>query len=161
MILGDALLVMNSLAEKENLRGKVQMVYVDPPYGIRFGSNWQVSTRKREVSDGKDVDVTRQPEQIKAFRDTWQLGINSYLSYLRDRLTVARELLTDSGSCFVQIGDENQHRVRALMDEVFGDANFVSLITFTTTTTTTGRYIPATASYILWFTKDIDQLKFR
>jgi adenine-specific DNA-methyltransferase len=161
LILGDALLVMNSLAEKENLRGRVQMIYIDPPYGIRFGSNWQVSTRKREVSDGKDVDVTRQPEQIKAFRDTWELGIHSYLAYLRDRLTVARELLTDSGSCFVQIGDENVHRVRALMDEVFGDENFVSLITFTTTTTTTGEYLPGTASYIIWYGKDVQQLKFR
>ena len=121
---------MNSLAEKENLRGKVQMIYIDPPYGIKFGSNWQVSTRKRDVSDGKDVDVTRQPEQIKAFRDTWELGIHSYLAYLRDRLTVARELLTESGSCFVQIGDENVHLVRSLLDEVFGSENFVSLITF-------------------------------
>ncbi|MGD9749449.1 MAG: site-specific DNA-methyltransferase [Acidimicrobiia bacterium] len=161
LILGDALLVMNSLAEKENLSGKVQMVYIDPPYGIRFGSNWQVSTRKREVSDGKDVDVTRQPEQIKAFRDTWELGIHSYLAYLRDRLTVARELLTEAGSCFVQIGDENQHRVRALMDEVFGEENFVSLITFTTTTTTTGEFLPGTASYVIWYGKDVSQLKFR
>jgi adenine-specific DNA-methyltransferase len=161
LILGDALLVMNSLAEKEKLRGKVQMIYVDPPYGIRFGSNWQVSTRKREVADGKDTDVTRQPEQIKAFRDTWELGIHSYLSYLRDRLTVARELLTESGSCFVQIGDENVHRVRSLMDEIFGDENFVSLITFTTTTTTTGRYLPGTASYLLWYSKDADEVRFR
>jgi adenine-specific DNA-methyltransferase len=161
LILGDALLVMNSLAEKENLRGKVQTVYIDPPYGIRFGSNWQVSTRKREVSDGRDVDATRQPEQIKAFRDTWELGIHSYLAYLRDRLTVARELLTESGSCFVQIGDENQHRVRALMDEVFGDENFVSVITFTTTTTTTGEYLPGTASYVIWYGKEASRLKFR
>lgn len=161
LILGDALLVMNSLAEKENLRGKVQMIYMDPPYGIKFGSNWQVSTRKRDVSDGKDVDVTRQPEQIKAFRDTWERGIHSYLGYLRDRLTVARELLTDSGSCFVQIGDENVHRVRSLMDEVFGDENFVSLITFTTTTTTTGGYLPGTASYIVWYAKNAERLKFR
>jgi adenine-specific DNA-methyltransferase len=161
LVLGDALLVMNSLAEKENLRGKVQMIYIDPPYGIRFGSNWQVSTRKRDVADGKDVDVTRQPEQIKAFRDTWELGIHSYLAYLRDRLTVARELLTESGSCFVQIGDENVHRVRALMDEVFGEENFVSLITFTTTTTTTGEFLPGTASYIIWYGKDVSQLKFR
>ena len=161
MILGDSLLVMNSLAERERLAGRVQMVFVDPPYGIKFGSNWQVSTRKREVSDGKDVDVTRQPEQIKAFRDTWELGIHSYLSYLRDRLTVARELLTESGSCFVQIGDENVHRVRALMDEIFGAENFVSLITFTTTTTTTGRYLPGTSSYLLWYGKDIELLKFR
>ena len=124
MILGDSLLVMNSLAEKERLKGQVQMIYIDPPYGIKFGSNWQVSTRKRDVKDGKVEDVTRQPEQIKAFRDTWELGIHSYLSYLRDRLTVARELLTESGSVFVQIGDENVHLVRCLMDEVFGSENF-------------------------------------
>ncbi|GMU65395.1 MAG: hypothetical protein AMXMBFR36_16690 [Acidobacteriota bacterium] len=109
MILGDSLLVMTSLAEKEGLKGKVQMIYVDPPYGIRFGSNWQVSTRKRDVKDGKVEDATRQPEQVKAFRDTWQLGIHSYLAYLRDRLTVARDLLTETGSIFVQIGDENVH----------------------------------------------------
>jgi adenine-specific DNA-methyltransferase len=161
LILGDGLLVMNSLAEKENLRGKVQMIYVDPPYGIRFGSNWQVSTRKREVSDGKDVDVTRQPEQIKAFRDTWERGIHSYLSYLRDRLTVGRELLSESGSCFVQIGDENVHRVRAVMDEVFGDSNFVSHITFATTTTTTGRNLPGTTNFLLWYAKDLDRMKYR
>ncbi len=161
LILGDALLVMNSLAEKENLRGKVQMIYVDPPYGIKFGSNWQVSTRKREVSDGKDVDVTRQPEQIKAFRDTWELGIHSYLAYLRDRLTVARELLTDSGSCFLQIGDENVHLVRSVLDEVFGSENFISLITFATTTTTTGEYLPGINDYLLWYAKDRSQLKYR
>jgi adenine-specific DNA-methyltransferase len=161
LILGDALLVMNSLAEKENLRGKVQMIYMDPPYGIKFGSNWQVSTRKREVSDGKDVDVTRQPEQIKAFRDTWERGIHSYLDYLRDRLTVAREVLTDSGSCFVQIGDENVHVVRNLLDEVFGPDNFVSLITFNKTAGTTGRYLPGTVDYLLWYAKEIDQMKYR
>ena len=113
LVLGDSLLVMTSLAEKERMRGKVQMIYVDPPYGIKFGSNWQVSTRKRDVKDGKAEDVTRQPEQIKAFRDTWELGIHSYLSYLRDRFTVARELLTETGSIFVQIGDENVHLVRS------------------------------------------------
>ena len=160
-ILGDALLVMNSLAEKENLRGKVQMVYVDPPYGIRFGSNWQVSTRKREVSDGKDVDVTRQPEQIKAFRDTWERGIHSYLDYLRDRLTVARDLLTESGSCFVQIGDENVHVVRNLMDEIFGPDNFVSLITFATTTGTTGGLLPGTTDYVLWYAANVDKVRYR
>src|SRR4029077_9019983 len=120
LILGDSLLVMNSLAEKEKLRGKVQMIYVDPPYGIKFKSNWQVSTRKRDVRDGKVEDATRQPEQIRAFPDPWELGIHSYLSSLRDRLSASRELLTDSGSCFVQIGDENMHLVRSLMDEVFG-----------------------------------------
>ena len=112
MILGDSLLVMTSLAEKEGLKGKVQMIYIDPPYGIKFGSNWQVSTRKRDVKDGKAEDATRQPEQVKAFRDTWKLGIHSYLAYLRDRLVVARELLTETGSVFVQIGDENVHLVR-------------------------------------------------
>ncbi|MBW2119863.1 MAG: site-specific DNA-methyltransferase, partial [Deltaproteobacteria bacterium] len=127
MILGDSLYVMTSLAEKEGLKGQVQMIYIDPPYGIKFGSNWQVSTRKRDVKDGKAADVTRQPEQIRAFRDTWKLGIHSYLSYLRDRLVVARELLTETGSVFVQIGDENVHLVRCLLDEVFGSENFVSI----------------------------------
>jgi adenine-specific DNA-methyltransferase len=130
MILGDSLMVMTSLAEKEGLKGKVQTIYLDPPYGIKFGSNWQVSTRRRDVKDGSASDATRQPEQVKAFRDTWQLGIHSYLSYLRDRLVASRELLTESGSVFVQIGDENVHLVRSLMDEVFGAENFVSQITF-------------------------------
>src|SRR3954453_1139923 len=134
MILGDSLNVMASLADREALRGKVQMIYIDPPYGIKFGSNWQVSTRKRDVKDGKLEDATREVEQIKAFRDTWELGIHSYLSYLRDRLIVAKELLTESGSCFVQIGDENVHLVRSLMDEVFGSENFVSQIVFRKTT---------------------------
>jgi adenine-specific DNA-methyltransferase len=166
LILGDALLVMNSLAEKERLRGKVQMIYIDPPYGIRFGSNWQVSTRKRDVRDGKETDVTRQPEQIKAFRDTWESGVHSYLAYLRDRLTVARELLTDSGSCLVQIGDENVHRVRALMDEVFGEANFVSLITFKTTTGAGSfaggtNVLAAVNNYLVWYAKDVSNVKYR
>src|SRR6185436_2200175 len=128
MILGDSLLVMTSLAEKEGLKGKVQMIYFDPPYGIKFGSNWQVSTRKRDVKDGKVEDATRQPEQIRAFRDTWKLGIHSYLAYLRDRLVVARELLTETGSIFVQIGDENVHLVRNVMDEVFGADEFCALL---------------------------------
>ena len=130
MILGDSLAVMASLAEKEGLKSKVQTIYFDPPYGIKFGSNWQVSTRKRDVKDGKAEEATRQPEQVKAFRDTWELGIHSYLSYLRDRLVVARELLTETGSIFVQIGDENVHLVRCLLDEVFGSENFVTQITF-------------------------------
>src|SRR3990170_4715256 len=134
LILGDSMLVMTSLAEKEGLRGKVQTMYFDPPYGIKFGSNWQVSTRKRDVKDGKAEDATRQPEQVHAFRDTWKLGIHSYLAYLRDRLVVARELLTETGSVFVQIGDENVHLVRCLLDEVFGSENFVSLITLKKTT---------------------------
>ena len=128
MILGDSLQVMASLAEREGLRGKVQCIYVDPPYGIKFNSNFQWSTTSRDVKDGNAAHITREPEQVKAFRDTWRDGIHSYLTYLRDRLTVARDLLSDSGSIFVQIGDENVHRVRAVMDEVFGDEN-ASLIT--------------------------------
>jgi len=161
MILGDSLLVMTSLAEKEGLKGKVQMIYMDPPYGIKFGSNWQVSTRKRDVKDGKAEDATRQPEQIKAFRDTWELGIHSYLAYLRDRLTVARELLTESGSIFVQIGDENVHLVRCVMDEVFGSENFASQVTFKKTAGATARYLSATTDYLLWYAKDVDLMKFR
>ena len=126
MILGDSLQVMASLAEREGLRGKVQCIYIDPPYGIKFNSNFQWSTTSRDVKDGNAGHITREPEQVKAFRDTWRDGIHSYLTYLRDRLTVARDLLTESGSVFVQIGDENVHRVRALMDEVFGEENFVS-----------------------------------
>ena len=126
MILGDSLQVMASLAEREGLRGKVQCIYFDPPYGIKFNSNFQWSTTSRDVKDGKADHITREPEQVKAFRDTWRDGIHSYLTYLRDRLTVARDLLTDSGSIFVQIGDENVHRVRAVMDEVFGEENFVA-----------------------------------
>ena len=127
MILGDSLQVMASLAEREALRGKVQCIYFDPPYGIKFNSNWQVSTQSRDVKDGKMTDLSREPEQVKAFRDTWKDGIHSYLTYLRDRLTVARDLLTDSGSIFVQIGDENVHRVRGVMDEVFGSDNVLSI----------------------------------
>ena len=134
MILGDSLQVMASLAEREGLRGKVQCIYLDPPYGIKFNSNFQWSTTSRDVKDGNVEHITREPEQVKAFRDTWRDGIHSYLTYLRDRLTVARDLLADSGSIFVQIGDENVHRVRAVMDEVFGEENFVSLILFKKTT---------------------------
>ena len=137
MILGDSLQVMASLAEREGLRGKVQCIYVDPPYGIKFNSNFQWSTTSRDVKDGKADHITREPEQVKAFRDTWRDGIHSYLTYLRDRLTVARDLLADSGSIFVQIGDENVHRVRAVMDEVFGEDNFVSLIAFLKTSSAT------------------------
>jgi adenine-specific DNA-methyltransferase len=133
MILGDSLQVMASLAEKENLRGKVQMVYIDPPYGIKFGSNWQTRTDSREVKDARAEDITREVEQIKAFRDTWDDGINSYLAYIRDRLTVAHDMLTDSGSVFVQIGEENVHLVRSLLDEVFGSENVVVTIIFRTT----------------------------
>ena len=129
MVLGDSLQVMASLSEREGLQGKVQCIYIDPPYGIRFNSNFQWSTTSRDVRDGNRQHITREPEQVKAFRDTWRDGIHSYLTYLRDRLTVARDLLADSGSVFVQIGDENVHRVRALMDEVFGEDNFVCIVT--------------------------------
>ncbi len=161
LILGDSLLVMASLAEKEGLKGKVQMVYMDPPYGIKFGSNWQVSTRRRDVKDAKVQDLTRQPEQIRAFRDTWELGIHSYLAYLRDRLAIASELLSENGSVFVQIGDQNIHLVRSLLDEVFGSGNFIALITVRKTGGTTGEYLPATADYILWYSKDIRAVKYR
>ena len=162
MILGDSLLVMNSLAEKEGLKGKVQMIYLDPPYGIKFGSNWQVSTRKRDVTDGSVRDATRQPEQIKAFRDTWELGINSYLAYLRDRLVVARELLTETGSVFVQIGDENVHLVRCLLDEVFGSENFIELIAFRKKNMTLGGVLlEGICDYLIWYAKDKTLVKFR
>ena len=166
MILGDSLQVMASLAEREALRGKVQCIYIDPPYGIKFNSNWQVSTLSRDVKDGKREDVSREPEQVKAFRDTWKDGIHSYLTYLRDRLTVAKELLTESGSIFVQIGDENVHRVRAVLDETFGDENFVSMVTVLKTT---GAGSPAigtnvlasVADFILWYARDISSIKYR
>ena len=161
MILGDSLLVMTSLAEKEGLKGKVQTIYFDPPYGIKFGSNWQVSTRKRDVKDGKVEDATRQPEQIRAFRDTWKLGIHSYLAYLRDRLTAARELLTESGSIFVQIGDENVHLVRCMMDEVFGVENAVGVITIKKTGGLVQRAMPMVADFVLWYARDLESLRWR
>ncbi|MGB7404734.1 MAG: site-specific DNA-methyltransferase [Pacificimonas sp.] len=154
MILGDSLQVMASLAEREALRGKVQCIYFDPPYGIKFNSNWQVSTRSRDVKDGKQADISREPEQVKAFRDTWKDGIHSYLTYLRDRLVAMRDLLTDSGSIFVQIGDENVHRVRAVMDEVFGEENATVTIYFRKTTTQSGDFLADTNDYIIWFTKN-------
>jgi adenine-specific DNA-methyltransferase len=161
LILGDSLLVMTSLAEKEGLKGKVQTIYLDPPYGIKFGSNWQVSTRKREVKDGKAEDATRQPEQVRAFRDTWKLGIHSYLAYLRDRLVVARDLLTETGSVFMQIGDENIHLVRNVMDEVFGSENFVSMITFSKTSSATTELLAGTCDYVLLYAKDRSKVKYR
>ena len=161
MILGDSLNVMASLAERERLRGKVQMIYIDPPYGIKFGSNWQVSARKRDVKDGKLEDATREVEQIRAFRDTWENGINSYLTYLRDRLTVAKELLTESGSIFVQIGDENVHLVRSLMDEVFGGENYVGQIIFVTTSSQTSTVIGSVSDTVLWYARSRDQIKSR
>jgi adenine-specific DNA-methyltransferase len=166
MILGDSLSVMASLAEREGLRGKVQCIYFDPPYGIKFNSNFQWSTTSRDVKDGNADHITREPEQVKAFRDTWRDGIHSYLTYLRDRLTVARDLLTDSGSIFVQIGDENVHRVQAVRDEVFGDENFVSLISFSKSSSTnspSGRtdVLPSTADFLIWFAKDSRNVKYR
>ena len=166
MVLGDSLQVMASLADRESLRGKVQMIYLDPPYGIKFGSNWQALTRNRDVRDGKFEDATREAEQIKAFRDVWKNGIGSYLTYLRDRLVVARDLLTGSGSVFVQIGDENVHLLRSLLDEVFGAENFVSLITFKTTSGAGSfaggtNVLPAVGNYILWYAKDISLIKYR
>lgn len=162
MILGDSLLVMNSLLEKEGMRGKVQCVYIDPPYGIKFGSNWQTSTRKRDVKDNKLEDMVRQPEQIKAFRDTWEMGIHSYLSYLRDRLIVARELLIESGSCFLQISDDNVHLVRNVMDEVFGSENYVQEILFSKKNMPlSGSYLFNPCDYILWYTKNKKKNKYR
>lgn len=161
MILGDSLAVMASLAEREGLRGKVQCIYLDPPYGIKFNSNFQWSTTSRDVKDGKVEHITREPEQVKAFRDTWRDGIHSYLSYLRDRLTVARDLLTDTGSIFVQIGDENVHRVRAVLDEVFGDENCVSVIPFVKTTGQASSELANVCDYLLWFSKSRARVKFR
>ncbi len=166
LVLGDSLQVMASLAQKEDLRGKVQCIYFDPPYGIKFGSNWQVSTRKPKVQDGKSGDVSREPEQVKAFRDTWADGIHSYLSYLRDRLTIAREMLTDSGSIFLQISDENVHRVRAVLDEVFGSDNFVSEIVLKTTS---GAGSPSGGTltlagvhdFVLWYARSKPIVKYR
>ncbi len=162
MILGDSLQVMASLAEREGLRGAVQCIYFDPPYGIKFNSNFQWSTTSRDVKDGNTDHITREPEQVKAFRDTWRDGIHSYLTYLRDRLTVARDLLTESGSIFVQIGDENVHRVRALMDEVFGDQSFVCLIPFRKKAMTLGaKNLENMYDYILWYSRNISSAKYR
>ncbi|MGH8162509.1 MAG: DNA methyltransferase, partial [Gammaproteobacteria bacterium] len=161
IILGDSLNVMASLAEREGLRGKVQCIYLDPPYGIRFNSNFQWSTTSRDVKDGKADQVTREPEQVRAFRDTWRDGIHSYLTYLRDRLTVARDLLAESGSIFVQIGDENVHRVRTLMDEVFGEGNFVSLITLTKAASQSSELLAGINDFILWYCRDRASVKYR
>jgi adenine-specific DNA-methyltransferase len=161
MILGDSLQVMASLAEREGLRGKVQCIYFDPPYGIKFNSNFQWSTTSRDVKDGKSDHITREPEQVKAFRDTWRDGIHSYLTYLRDRLTVMRDLLTESGSVFVQIGDENLHHVRELMDEVFGEKNFVSLISFAKGAGLGSNLLTGVNDFLLWYAKDFQQVKYR
>ncbi len=161
LIAGDSLLVMNSLIEKEGMAGKVQCIYMDPPYGIKYGSNFQPFTNKRDVKDKKDEDLTAEPEMLKAFRDTWELGIHSYLSYLRDRLFLAKELLTESGSCFVQISDENVHLVRNLMDEVFGKENFVRQITFSKTGSMVSNQLGRTSDYLIWFSKDKKKVKYR
>jgi adenine-specific DNA-methyltransferase len=161
MILGDSLQVMASLAERESLKGKVQCIYFDPPYGIRFNSNWQVSTLSRDVKDGKQADISREPEQVKAFRDTWKDKLHSYLTYLRDRLTVMRDLLTENGSIFVQIGDENVHRVRSVMDEVFGAENLISEIVFLKTTGTGSGLLDNSNDYILWFSRRRESTKYR
>ena len=161
MILGDSLQVMASLAEREGLRGQVQCIYIDPPYGIKFNSNFQWSTTSRDVKDGNVEHITREPEQVKAYRDTWRDGIHSYLTYLRDRLTVARDLLSDSGSIFVQIGDENVHRVRSLMDEVFGDKNFLGEVGFVKTSGLSSNYLADRFDYLLWYGKDSDRTKFK
>ena len=161
MILGDSLQVMASLAEREGLRGKVQCIYFDPPYGIKFNSNFQWSTTSKDVKDGKADHITREPEQVKAFRDTWRDGIHSYLTYLRDRLTVARDLLTDSGSIFVQISDENIHLVRGLLDEVFGADSFVAQISFRKTSPLSSSYLARINDYVLWFAKKREGMKFR
>jgi adenine-specific DNA-methyltransferase len=161
MILGDSLQVMASLAEREGLRGKVQCIYFDPPYGIKFNSNFQWSTTSRDVKDGNAAHITREPEMVKAFRDTWRDGIHSYLTYLRDRLTVARDLLSNSGSIFVQIGDENVHRVRVVLDEVFGDENCVAQISVKKTSGATGENLPGTTDYILFYAKNKTHLKYR
>ncbi|MFH1738083.1 MAG: DNA methyltransferase [bacterium] len=160
LVAGDSLLVMNSLLEKEGMAGKVQMSYIDPPYGIKYGSNFQPFVNKRDVKDGKDEDLTAEPEQIRAFRDTWELGIHSYLTYLRDRLLLERELLTESGSVFVQISDENVHHVRELMDEIFGAGNFIRLITFRTTTGLGQKILDKAGDYIVWYCKDISKIKY-
>ena len=161
LVAGDSLLVMNSLLEKESMAGKVQMIYIDPPYGIKYGSNFQPFVNKRDVKNGKDEDLTAEPEMIKAFRDTWELGIHSYLTYLRDRLLLARELLTESGSIFVQISDENVHRVRCLMDEVFGTENFVSIIPFVTTSSQTAKLLPTVCDFSVWYCTNQDKIKYR
>jgi adenine-specific DNA-methyltransferase len=161
LIAGDSLLVMNSLLEKEGMAGQVQMVYIDPPYGIKYGSNFQPFVNKRDVKDGSDDDLTQEPEMIQAFKDTWKLGVHSYLSYLRDRLLLTRDLLNETGSCFVQISDENLHHVREILDEIFGVNNFAGLIAFSKTTGFSGVTLSSIADYILWYAKDLSRLKYR
>jgi len=161
LVAGDSLLVMNSLLKKEGMAGQVQMIYIDPPYGIKYGSNFQPFTNKRDVKDRNDADLTQEPEMIKAFRDTWELGIHSYLTYLRDRLLLARELLNDSGSVFVQISDENEHLVRNLLDEVIGPRNYIATVRFRKSTATTSALLPTTSDLIIWYAKNRKEVKYR
>ena len=162
LILGDSLVVMNSLLNYEGLGGQVQMIYIDPPYGVKFGSNFQPFVRKRDVSHNDDDDMTREPEMVKAYRDTWEFGLHSYLTYLRDRLLLARDLLLPSGSVFVQISDENIHHVRELLDEIFGSLNFVSLIPFRKKTMPLGaKHLESVNDYLLWYARDIERMKYR
>jgi adenine-specific DNA-methyltransferase len=161
LIAGDSLVVMNSLLEKEGMAGKVQMIYIDPPYGIKYASNFQPFVNKRDVKEGKDEDLTQEPEMIRAFRDTWELGVHSYLSCLRDRLLLARQLLSATGSCFVQISDANLHHVRELMDEVFGSKNFVSNINFQSMTPLESGRIENVFDYIVWYASDRSNMTYR
>jgi adenine-specific DNA-methyltransferase len=160
MILGDSLQVMASLARREDLAGKVQMIYIDPPYGISFKSNFQPQLGQRDVKD-REQDLTREPEMVKAYRDTWTLGIHSYLAYLRDRLAMAKELVAETGSVFVQISDENLHRVRSVMDEVFSPVNFCGLVQFAKTTKSSSKLLPVTMDYLIWYARNKKQMKFR
>ncbi len=161
LVQGDSLLVMTSLLEREGMAGKVQTIFFDPPYGIKYGSNWQLKLNSRDVKDGNDENLTGQPEMIKAYRDTWELGIHSYLSYLRDRLIIAKELLTETGSCFVQISDENLHLVKSVMDEIFGSENFCKIISFRTTAGDTSNLLPTMGDFIIWYSKNKDVVKYR
>lgn len=161
LIQGDSHLVMASLLEREGMAGQVQTIFFDPPYGIKYGGNWQIKLNNRDVKDGSDEALTGEPEQIKAFRDTWELGIHSYLGYLRDRLLIAKELLSESGSCFLQISDDNVHLVRSIMDEVFGSENYINLIAFTKTQPLGATYLPVTADYIIWYGKNKEHTKYR
>ena len=161
LILGDSLVVMNSLLHYEGLGGQVQMIYIDPPYGVKFGSNFQPFVRKRDVSHGDDEDLTREPEMVKAYRDTWELGLHSYLTYMRDRLLLARELLTRVGQVFVQISDENLHHVRELMDEVFGGENFCGVIAFKKAGSQTSDLLDEYVDFLLWYARDRERVKYR
>ena len=160
LIAGDSLLVMNSLLEKEGMEGKVQMIYIDPPYGIKYGSNFQPFIDKREVVDGKDEDLTQEPETIKAFRDTWELGIHSYLTYLRDRVLLSKKLLSETGSIFIQIGEKNDHHIREVLDEVFGESNFCSKIIFRKTGSESTKLLSTTYDYLIWYAKDKKKIKY-